>query len=77
MMGFNGLASSQVVFCAAIYCGHELSKDIGVLARSHVDVELRLTNGAGHNIKLLNDSTSGHRQNVGLCVRSGSRPLCL
>src|SRR5947208_10940142 len=26
-----------------------------ILARSHVDVELRLTNGAGENIKLLND----------------------
>jgi TRAP-type uncharacterized transport system substrate-binding protein len=30
-----------------------------ILARSHVDVELRLTNGAGDNIKLLNDPTSG------------------
>jgi TRAP-type uncharacterized transport system substrate-binding protein len=29
------------------------------LARSHVDVELRLTNGAGDNIKLLNDPASG------------------
>jgi TRAP-type uncharacterized transport system substrate-binding protein len=26
-----------------------------ILARSHVDVELRLTNGAADNIKLLND----------------------
>ena len=30
-----------------------------ILARSHVDVELRLTNGATENIKLLNDPTSG------------------
>ncbi len=30
-----------------------------ILARSHVDVELRLTNGAVDNIKLLNDPTSG------------------
>ena len=30
-----------------------------ILARSRVDVELRLTNGAGDNIKLLNDPTSG------------------
>ena len=30
-----------------------------ILARSHVDVELRLTNGAAENIKLLNDPTSG------------------
>ncbi len=30
-----------------------------ILARSHVDVELRLTNGAADNIKLLNDPTSG------------------
>ena len=30
-----------------------------ILARAHVDVELRLTNGAGDNIKLLNDPTSG------------------
>jgi hypothetical protein len=29
------------------------------LARSHVDLELRLTNGAEENIKLLNDPTSG------------------
>ena len=30
-----------------------------ILARSHVDVELRLTNGAVENVKLLNDPTSG------------------
>ena len=30
-----------------------------ILARSHVDVELRLTNGAVDNIKLLNDPASG------------------
>ena len=30
-----------------------------ILARSRVDVELRLTNGAGDNIKLLNDPASG------------------
>jgi TRAP-type uncharacterized transport system substrate-binding protein len=30
-----------------------------ILARSHVDVELRLTNGAADNIKLLNDPASG------------------
>jgi hypothetical protein len=30
-----------------------------ILARSHVDLELRLTNGAEENIKLLNDPTSG------------------
>jgi uncharacterized protein len=30
-----------------------------ILARFHVDVELRLTNGAVDNIKLLNDPTSG------------------
>ncbi len=30
-----------------------------ILARSHVDVELRLTNGAVDNIKLLNDPSSG------------------
>ena len=30
-----------------------------ILARSGVDVELRLTNGAGDNIKLLNDPASG------------------
>ena len=30
-----------------------------ILARFRVDVELRLTNGAGDNIKLLNDPTSG------------------
>ena len=30
-----------------------------ILARSHVDVELRLTNGAEENVKLLNDPTSG------------------
>ena len=30
-----------------------------ILARSHVDVELRLTNGAVENVKLLKDPTSG------------------
>jgi len=30
-----------------------------ILARSHVDLEVRLTNGAEENIKLLNDPTSG------------------
>jgi TRAP-type uncharacterized transport system substrate-binding protein len=30
-----------------------------ILARSHVDLELRLTNGAADNIKLLDDPTSG------------------
>ena len=30
-----------------------------ILARSHVDVELRLTNGAVENVKLLNDPASG------------------
>jgi TRAP-type uncharacterized transport system substrate-binding protein len=30
-----------------------------ILARSHVDLEVRLTNGAAENIKLLNDPTSG------------------
>jgi TRAP-type uncharacterized transport system substrate-binding protein len=30
-----------------------------ILARSHVDVELRLTNGAGDNVKLLDDPTAG------------------
>jgi TRAP-type uncharacterized transport system substrate-binding protein len=35
-----------------------------ILARSHVDVELRLTNGAEENIKLLNDPTSGIKVGV-------------
>jgi hypothetical protein len=30
-----------------------------ILARSHVDLELRLSNGAEENIKLLNDPASG------------------
>jgi hypothetical protein len=30
-----------------------------ILARSHVDLEVRLTNGAAENIKLLNDPSSG------------------
>jgi hypothetical protein len=30
-----------------------------ILARSHVDLEVRLTNGAAENIQLLNDPTSG------------------
>jgi NMT1-like family len=30
-----------------------------ILARSHVDLDVRLTNGAADNIKLLNDPTSG------------------
>lgn len=32
-----------------------------ILARSHVDLELRLTNGAGDNINLLNDPDVGHQ----------------
>jgi TRAP-type uncharacterized transport system substrate-binding protein len=35
-----------------------------ILARSHVDVELRPTNGAEENIKLLNDPTSGIKVGV-------------
>jgi TRAP-type uncharacterized transport system substrate-binding protein len=35
-----------------------------ILARSHVDVEVRLTNGAVENIKLLNDPTSGIKAGI-------------
>jgi TRAP-type uncharacterized transport system substrate-binding protein len=35
-----------------------------ILARSHVEVDLRLTNGAGDNIKLLDDPRSGIRVGI-------------
>jgi TRAP-type uncharacterized transport system substrate-binding protein len=43
---------------------HQIYEGIGnqyreILARSHVDLDIRLTNGAQENIRLLNDPTSG------------------
>ena len=66
-IGCNPLHCGHELARAGLFCSCtalETYEAIGkryreILARSHVDVELRLTNGAVENVKLLNDPTSG------------------
>ena len=51
-------------FLIATGRSHQIYEGIGdqyreILARSHVDLDIRLTNGAQDNIRLLNDRNSG------------------
>jgi TRAP-type uncharacterized transport system substrate-binding protein len=49
-----------------------------IIARSDVDVEVRLTNGAVENIKLLNDPTSGIKAGIvqGVFRTAINRQIC-